>query len=196
MTSPTKQQIHSISTWYNTKTNEPGEDNKLKNVHQTDLLIKSPGWAACRAPWVEVSSISCGEGPKGRISSASGLTGGGLKEDQAVGACSASTASSCPTSAAGTGEGATTAGDEGACLKMASVPSSELEHSPPRMSGIGSTALPSGCSPTLTAPCEERTGAALAPRRPAPLTGHTGATGESRSSPLATRMSTDGMEEL
>ena len=83
---------------------------------------------------------------------------------------------------------------------MASVSSLELEHSPPRMSGIGSTALPFGYSSTLIAPCEERAGAALAFGCPAPLTtplaGHTGAKGEPRSSPLTTRASADGMEEL
>jgi len=102
--------------------------------------------------------------------------------------------------AAGTGEGATVAEDEGTCCGMASVSSLELEHSPPRTSGIGSTALSSGCSPTLVAPCEERARKTPVSGHPTPLTAplirYTGATGEPRSPPLATRASADGAEEL
>ena len=83
---------------------------------------------------------------------------------------------------------------------MASVPSSELEYSPPKMLGIGLAMLASGCSAPLAAPCKDHVGAALASGRPAPLTapckGHTEAPREPLSPPPMTRTSLDGTEEL
>ena len=68
------------------------------------------------------------------------------------------------------------------------------------MSGIGFTALASGCSAPLMTPCKDHARAALASGRPAPLTasrkGRTEAPGEPLSPPPATRTSLDGTEEL
>ena len=84
---------------------------------------------------------------------------------------------------------------------MASATSSELEYSPPKMSGIGLAALASGCSAPLAAPRKESDGPAPAFGRSAPLKApHKERTGAPREPPsplsLATSTSLDGPEEL
>jgi len=79
------------------------------------------------------------------------------------------------------------------------VPSSELEHSPPRISGIGLAALASGCSAPLAAPCGEHAGATSVSGSPAPPAAPCNELGGTATAPLppplATRASL-GAKEL
>jgi len=79
------------------------------------------------------------------------------------------------------------------------VPSSELEHSPPRISGIGLAVLASGCSAPLAAPCGEHDGATSVSGSPAPPAAPCNELGGTATAPLppplATRTSL-GAEEL